>query len=239
MNFLSRFYLANFSEDKDLYRVLCQILGFRPGNFSVYKMALRHKSAAIEMKNGIKNSNERLEYLGDAILGSIVAEYLFKKFPYKEEGFLTEMRSKMVSRVSLNNLSQKIGLDVLLETPDITSAGKSVFGNAFEALVGAIYLDKGYNAAKTFVIQRIIKYHIDMDLLQSTEINFKSKLINWGQRERKVVAFELMEEVQEKGRKLMKVRVTIDGEEYATASDFNKRKAEQTVAEETCKLLRL
>ena len=191
------------------------------------------------MKIGVKNSNERLEYLGDAILGAVVAEYLFKKFPYKEEGFLTEMRSKMVSRVSLNNLSQKIGLDVLLETPDISSAGKSVFGNAFEALVGAIYLDKGFPTAKKFIIQRIIKYHIDMDLLESTETNFKSKIINWGQRERKVVAFELMEEVQEKGRKLMKVRVTIDGVEYASASDFNKRKAEQTAAEEACKLMRL
>ena len=191
------------------------------------------------MKNGVKNSNERLEYLGDAILGAVVADYVFKKFPYKEEGFLTEMRSKMVSRESLNKLSQRIGLDVLLETPDISAAGKSVFGNAFEALVGAIYLDKGYNTAKEFIIQRIIKYHIDVDLLQSTESNFKSKLINWGQRERKAVAFEMVEEVQERGRKLMKVRVTIDGEEFASAQDFNKRKAEQTAAEETCKLMNL
>ena len=202
-------------------------------------MALRHKSAATEMKNGIKNSNERLEYLGDAILGAVVAEYLYKKFPYKEEGFLTEMRSKMVSRESLNKLSQKIGIDVLLETPDINSAGKSVFGNAFEALVGAIYLDRGYPTAKEFIIQRIIKYHIDVDLLEATDNNFKSKLINWGQREKKAVVFELMDEVQERGRKLMKVRVTIDGQEYASASDFNKRKAEQTAAEETCKMMNL
>jgi ribonuclease-3 len=203
-------------------------------------MAFRHKSMAVEVRNGFKNSNERLEYLGDAIIGAVVAEFVFKKFPYKEEGFLTEMRSKMVSRDSLNKLSQKIGLAVLIQSPDINSAGKSVYGNAFEALVGAIYLDKGYNTARRFITDRIIKFHIDVDLLESTEINFKSKIINWGQREKKTVVFELMEEeIQDKGRKLMKVRVLIDGIEYGTGKDFNKRKAEQTAAEATCKSLNL
>ena len=233
------FFNAFLSPDKIVFKTLCNILGFPPGNMSLYKMALRHKSAAIEVRNGFKNSNERLEYLGDAIFGSVVAEYLFKKFPYKDEGFLTEMRSKMVSRESLNKLAMKMGINEIIETPDINSAGKSVYGNAFEALIGAIYLDKGYNKTKKFIINRIIKYHIDVDLLENTDNNFKSKLITWGQRERKIVLFEMVEEEHDRGRKLMTVRVTIDGEEFAQGKDFNKRKAEQTAAEMACKSLNI
>ncbi len=239
MNPFSFFFNSFLSTEKTVFRSLYNILGFPPGNMRLYKMALRHKSAAIEVRNGFKNSNERLEYLGDAIFGSVVAEYLFKKFPYKEEGFLTEMRSKMVSRESLNKLAQKIGVDKLIETPDINAAGKSVYGNAFEALIGAIYLDKGYNFTKRFIVNRIIKYHIDVDLLENTDNNFKSKLITWAQRERKSVAFEMVDEEHLKGRKLMTVRVKIDGAEMATAKDYNKRKAEQTAAETACKALNI
>ena len=135
-----------FSGDKELYTAIRNIFGYYPGNISLYKLAFRHKSVAVELSNGSRVSNERLEYLGDAILGAIVAEHLFKLFPYKDEGFLTEMRSKIVSRVQLNKLSQKLGIDNLIQVN--TESGnvyRSMKGDAFEAFVGALYMDKGYD----------------------------------------------------------------------------------------------
>ena len=161
MSFLSHL----FSSDKKLLRSLENILGFFPSNTNLYKSALRHKSAAREIKNGVKDSNERLEYLGDAILGAVVADYVFKKFPYKDEGFLTEMRSKIVSRDNLNKLSRKLGLDALIINNPDNAVNRSMHGDAFEALIGAIYLDKGYRCAKKFVIGRIISHYLDIDSL--------------------------------------------------------------------------
>ena len=135
---------AHFSEDKDLYESIKNIFGFYPGNIFLYKLALTHKSVAEEIKEGVKDSNERLEFLGDAILGSIVADFLFKKYPFKDEGFLTETRSKIVSRFQLNHLSLKLGLDKLIvSSSDKQTNARSILGDAFEAFVGAMYLDKG------------------------------------------------------------------------------------------------
>ncbi len=225
-----------FSKDKKFVESLRNLLGFTPGNTSVYHLAFRHRSTATEHQNGAKISNERLEYLGDAVLGAIIAEMLFKKFPFREEGFLTEMRSKIVNREHLNKLALKLGIDrFMVNSIDPAAKNKSAYGDAFEALIGAIYIDKGYNAAKKFVLKRIVRNHIDIEEIELQDKNFKSKLINWAQRERKSIEFELIEEVENAGKKLLRVRVLVDGVEKAKGEDFSKKRAEQIAAEKVCK----
>ena len=206
----------------------------------MYHLAFRHRSTATEHHSGAKLSNERLEYLGDAILGAIIAEMLFKKFPFREEGFLTEMRSKIVNREHLNKLSLKLGIDhFMVNSIDPAAKNKSAYGDAFEALIGAIYIDRGYNVARKFVLSRIVKHYIDIEEIEQQDKNFKSKLINWSQRERKVVEFELLEEVDNGGKKLLRVRVLVDGVEKARGEDFSKKRAEQIAAEKVCIALQL
>lgn len=232
-----RFY---FSKDKKFVNSLRNLLGFTPGNPAVYHLAFRHRSTATEHSSGVKISNERLEYLGDAVLGAIIAEMLFKKFPFREEGFLTEMRSKIVNREHLNKLALKIGIDHFMANfIDPAAKNKSAYGDAFEALIGAIYIDKGYDNAKKFVLKRIVRHHIDIEEIEQQDKNFKSKLINWSQRERKIVEFELLEEVDNGGKKLLRVRVLIDGVEKARGEDFSKKRAEQIAAEKVCLALNL
>src|ERR1700749_982429 len=190
------FYKLYLSPDRKYVKKLKILLGFIPGNLSLYRMAFRHKSVATNIKKGVKNSNERLEFLGDAVLGSVVAEVLFKLYPYEDEGFLTELRSKIVSRVNLNQLARKMGFDKLIEYDNRmlnSSRQGSLLGDAFEALVGAVYLDKGYEFTKTFLVNHIIKSHVDIHQLELTETNFKSKLIEWCQRHSKDVSFDLIE----------------------------------------------
>lgn len=238
---LSKIYKLHLSPDRKYVKVLKNLMGFVPGNLSLYRMAFRHKSIAAGIKNGVKNSNERLEFLGDAILGSVVAEVLFKMYPYKDEGFLTEMRSKIVSRANLNQLGKKLGFDELIEfdatTVNITSTQSSLLGDAFEALVGAIYLDKGYNFTKDFLINRIIKPHIDIHTLEITETNFKSKLIEWCQRNSKDILFELIPNLEGESSKLFTIQVVVGGEVLATGVDYNKKNAEKLAAEKTCEML--
>ena len=213
-------------------------MGFYPRNLAVYKLAFSHRSNAEEHPSGVKLSNERLEYLGDAVLGAVVAEMLFKKFPFKEEGFLTEMRSKIVNRENLNKLSIKLGVDQLMSGfIDPASKNRSVYGDAFEALIGAVYIDKGYEAVRKLLLHRFIKHHVDVEELEILENNFKSKLINWGQRERKIVEFELLEEIDNGGKRLLRVRVLVDAEELAKGEDYSKKRAEQIAAQRACELL--
>jgi len=238
---LSRIYKLHLSPDRKYVKALKNLLGFVPGNLSLYRMAFRHRSIAVGIKRGGKNSNERLEFLGDAVLGAVVAEVLFKMYPYKDEGFLTEMRSKIVSRVNLNQLGKRLGFNELIEfdasTVNITSKQSSLLGDAFEALVGAVYLDKGYNFTKDFLINRIIKPHIDIHTLEITETNFKSKLIEWCQRQSKEIIFELIPNTQGDNAKLFTVQVMIDKEVMATGVDYNKKNAEKLAAEKTCEML--
>ncbi len=229
--------LAYFSSDKDLIFAMKNIFGFFPGNLTLYKLAFLHRSLAAE-QNGHKLSNERLEFLGDAVLSSIVAEYMFKKFPYKEEGFLTEMRSKMVSREALNKLSFKLGLDGFIQSNhDARNYFRSMGGDAFEAIIGAIYLDKGYNFTKRIVINRIINVHFDVDELEKLENNFKSKLIEWAQKERKEVKFNVVSENGTSGKKQYVVEITVDEVACATGCDFSIKGAEKIAAEKACNLL--
>lgn len=237
----SNIYKLYFSPYRKHVRALKNLLGFIPGNMTLYRMAFRHKSVASLLKNGTKNSNERLEFLGDAVLGSVVAEVLFKRYPYKGEGFLTEMRSKIVNRSNLNALGRKLGFNELVEYDNrmvnYQNKQSSLLGDAFEALVGAIYMDKGYNFTRNFLITRIIKPHIDIHTLESTESNFKSKLIEWCQRHGKDITFELVANSEGDSAKLFTIQVNIDAEVYGMGRDYNKKNAEKLAAEKACEKL--
>lgn len=228
-----------FSKDKKLFQSLNNILGFYPGNIALYKSAFRHKSAANKIKEGVKDSNERLEYLGDAILSAVVADYLFKKFPFKDEGFLTKMRSKIVSRSQLNPLAVKLGLKKFIES-SLDRGGKnvSINGDAFEALIGAIYLDKGYKVTSDFILNRIIQPHIDIDEIETKENDFKSKMIEWAQKEKKELKFRF-EEINIDQEKQYIIQLIIDNEVYGKGQHFSKKRAEQIAAEEACIRLEL
>jgi len=190
--------------------------------------------------NGIKINNERLEYLGDAILGSVIAEYLFKKFPYKGEGFLTEMRSKIVCRANLDKLSRKLGIDRMIESSaDSKSTAKSIRGDAFEAFIGALYLDKGYNYTRKIIINRIVNVHIDIDALEYLDTNFKSKLIEWAQKVKKEVSFVVISEKGEKNKHQYEVEVLVDNEPISRGIDFSIKGAEKIAAEKACNELSL
>ncbi len=223
-------------DTKEFYDFFKNVLGFRPKNIAVYKLAFLHKSRSKEIHQGIKANNERLEYLGDAVLSAIVASFLFKKYPYQGEGFLTEMRSKIVSRNNLNKLAQKIGLSLLIRyNKDVQGLYKSIDGDAFEALIGAIYLEKGYKFTQHVVIDRLVNVYMDIDNLARSDWNFKSKLIDWGQKERKKVSFEVVQIIMVGTRKQYESRVIIDNVPCESAIEFSIKAAEQLAAEKTYK----
>ncbi|GGH07557.1 ribonuclease 3 [Sphingobacterium alkalisoli] len=236
-------YKLYLSPQKAYIKKLKNLLGFVPGNVKLYQMAFRHKSVAKLIKEGVKNSNERLEFLGDAVLGSVVAELLFKLYPYKDEGFLTEMRSKIVSRANLNQLARKLGLNELIQYDArmISYQNKqgSLLGDAFEALVGAVYLDKGYQFTREFLLSRIIKPHVDIHTLENTETNFKSRLIEWCQQEGKDVQFVQTDNPEGESSKMFSILVQVNGEVCGLGRDFNKKSAEKLAAERACEFLKI
>jgi ribonuclease-3 len=233
------FYLSNFSKHKLLYRKIRSIAGFPPTRISCYFQALRHHSVSTTIhENGSRNSNERLEYLGDSVLNTVIAEMLFNRYPYKSEGFLTEMRSKIVSRESLNEIALKIGLNNIVEF-DKRAIGlntkNSIFGNALEAFIGAIFLDQGFHTAKIFIKQKLVT-HIDIDKLQNTETNFKGRLIEWAQKSNKVIEFDSEENASQR-QKIYKIRVLIDRVLMGEAEHISKKKAEQMASQKACETL--
>lgn len=222
-------YLFSSAPKRVFLVQLCNLLGFRPGKTSLYVAALTHRS----VKEKATDNNERLEYLGDAILGGIIADYLFMKYPYKGEGFLTEMRSKMVNRQMLNDIAIKMGLKKMtsFNRHDNSLKSSQIFGNALEALVGAIYVDKGYGATKQWVLKKLIIPHLFMDDLENTEINQKNKLYSWANKGGRQLEFETLEERIENGRRLFTVAAVVDGEVIAEGRSFNKKDASQIAAQ--------
>jgi ribonuclease-3 len=208
---------------------LRNVLGFVPGKAVLYKTALTHRS----VKEGSDQNNERLEYLGDAILSAIIADFLFKKYPYKEEGFLTEMRSKMVNRNQLNDIAVKMGLKKISYFNKFDGSLKmsQIFGNTLEAVVGAIYLDKGYDKTRQWVMERIIQPYLFMDDLENLEINHKNKLYGWANKNGKNLEFETLDERMEGGRRLFTVGAVVDGELIAQGRAYNKKDASQIAAQ--------
>ncbi len=219
------------SGDKNLIRNLRSILGYYPGNVHLYMLAFRHRSAALEIAKGKKISNERLEYLGDAVLSTVIADYLFHKYPFKDEGYLTQMRSKFVSRAHLNKVSQKMGLERLITTENDSNFYRSIGGDAFEALIGAIYLDKGYRFTRRVIIERIIKLYIDPEELEQQELNYKSRLIEYIQREKIALEFKVVDEVGKGYNRQYVVEVQLNNKPYGKGMGRSIKEAEQAAAE--------
>jgi ribonuclease-3 len=211
------------------YRQLCNVLGFAPGRLNLYTTALSHRS----IREHADENNERLEYLGDAVLSGIVADYLFKRYPYKGEGFLTEMRRKMVNRQTLNEIAIKMGLKkiTLYNRNDNSLKISQIFGNTLEALVGAIYLDKGYEKTKHWVYKRIVTPHMFVDDLEILEINHKNRLYGWANKNGKVLEFETLDERMENGRRLFRIGAVVDGEVISEGKAYNKKDASQIAAQ--------
>ncbi len=228
------FLAASFSKEKQMYTAVKNILGFYPGNIFLYRLAFRHKSAS-RVVGTVKSNNERLEYLGDSVISTAVAHYLFKRYPHEDEGFLTEMRSKMVSRATLNKVALKMGLHELLNIDARAGGFKSVDGNALEALMGAVFLDKGYRFAEKIIQKRIIGVHIDMDEMEKRDWNYKSKLIDWCQRERFRVNFQVQDTIRQQGKRLYKVAAMVGSEVWGEGLDQSIKAAEQQAAENAYK----
>lgn len=203
-------------------------MGFRPHYIPYYITALTHRS----ISDQTAANNERLEYLGDAFIGAVVAEYLFKKYPLKDEGYLTEMRSKIVSRNSLNDIARKMGLQKLLRfnQSDRLLRRSQIFGNALEAFVGAVYLDVGFKKTQKFLLTRILDPYINMDELEHTEYNFKNKLYSWAQHQNRDLEFVTLSESAQAGRKVFQVAVLAGEEEIARATGYSKKEASQLAA---------
>lgn len=227
-----------FSRDKELTNALRNLLGFAPKNISVYRLALIHRSAGERLADGTLVSNERLEFLGDAVLSAVVAKYLFKRYPFENEGFLTETRSKIVSRKNLNALARKLGLpEMVNKSNEKGRAGSSLGGDALEALVGAIFLDRGYPAAEKFILDRMIDNFIDLEKLLREDANFKSKLIEWCQKEKFSFEFEVLNATKDGHRPSFTIQVKIDGKPQGKGTDRTKKRAEQAASKEACEKL--
>ncbi len=231
---LRRAYNLYLSPSKSFTQQLCKLLGFCPKNISLYHQAFQHSSSATDGMN-----NERLEMLGDAVLSFIVADLLFQKYPTRKEGFLTEMRSKIVSRTRMNEVAHEMNLQVFIKRSQSVRQLKdnNIMGNALEALIGAVYADKGFKATQRFILNKIIKEHVDVDLLENTEFNFKSKLLNWAQTNKQAIEFRIVEEKKLQRRSLFTMGAFINDELKGQGQHFNKKVAEQSAAEEACKVL--
>jgi ribonuclease-3 len=226
---IRKFFNLYLSPDRVFVRELYKILGFVPGHLFLYKRAFTHKSlASKEEKTKYPTNNERLEFLGDAILDSVTAEYLFRKYPTQDEGFLTQMRSKMVNRKALNEIAAHMGLDVFLRQLGATRISQTMMGNTYEAFVGAVYLDVGYNRTKQFIIKKMLKQYINVHLLETTNTNYKSQLLEYSQKNQKTISYAVMSHYRTKNnRERFKIEVLLDGKSLASAEDYSKKSAEQ------------
>ena len=230
----------SFRKDKELYFSLYEIIGFYPHNIEYYKMALMHKSIMHRNNKGKPVNNERLEFLGDAILDAIVGDIVYHHFPGKREGFLTNTRSKLVQRETLNKLAQDMGInELILSNGHSSSHNNYMGGNAFEALVGAIYLDRGYTACMQFMQQRILTTRINLDKLAYKEVNFKSKLIEWSQKNRVKIEFVLLQQKVEKGGSPVFIyQVILEGVEGCSGQGYSKKESQQLAAKLTLEKLK-
>lgn len=223
-----------FSADRIFVRQLRQVLGFTPRHLHFYKRAFTHKSLSKSEENAsgkVEYNNERLEYLGDAILDAVTAEYLFRKYPTQDEGFLTQMRSKLVNRRTLNKIASDIHLDSFLQQFGAHNVSQSMLGNAFEAFIGAVYLDVGFDQSKIFIVQRILRRYIDVHELENTQHNYKSLLLEHCQKMHKPLHYEVLEHYRSKNnRERFKVLVRMGDKQLAVAEDFSKKSAEQTAS---------
>ncbi|MBR3066243.1 MAG: ribonuclease III [Prevotella sp.] len=229
-----------FRKEKELFSSLYQIMGFYPHNIEHYKVALIHKSSRQRTDKGKPLNNERLEFLGDAMLDAVVGHIVYEHFTQKREGFLTNTRSKLVSRDSLGKLAQEMGLTQLIQSNgEQRSHNSYMAGNAFEALVGAIYLDQGYEAVMRFMKKRILKQMVNIDKVAYKEVNFKSKLLEWTQKNRVRMDYRMLKQTQDdKGSPIFGFQVMIEGVEGGKGQGYSKKEAQQLASKDTLERLR-
>jgi len=221
-----------FSKNRAFYIQLFSILKFFPRKLANYKLAFIHKSASEKNKLGLTINNERLEYLGDAVLGSVIADFLYRKFPEEDEGFLTQARSKIVNGEKLSNLAVLIHLDRLVKSRAQATLGKkNLYGDAFEALIGSIFLDIGYKRTERFILRRIIKKHIDIQKLIATDTNYKSQLLEWCQKQKKELEFYTDQDPYQENFFIS--MVSIDKKTFSTGEGRSKKEAEQSASKAT------
>ncbi|MCH5327820.1 MAG: ribonuclease III [Coprobacter sp.] len=225
---------------KGPYLLYYHILGFVPRNLEIYEQACLHRSSSVKSEEGKWVNNERLEFLGDAILDAIVADILYNEFESKKEGFLTNTRSKIVQREMLNKIALQIGLDKLIVSSTRTHSHNSyIYGNAFEALIGAIYIDRGYDVCKKFIESRIIKPYIDLSQIARKEVNFKSKLIEWGQKNKVDITFELIESfLDHENNPVFQFQVLLAGLEGGIGIGYSKKESQQNAAQMALKKIK-
>lgn len=234
--------LFRSSEEKVFANKIRKITGSKPSNVKVYILAFTHKTSSSRIHKGVlKEDNERLEFLGDAVLDLVIAEFLFSKFPYKDEGFLTEMRSKMVSRDKLGKIAVKLGLQeiIIFDKSMINKrdAVQYLGGNALEALIGAYYLDKGYNKTVKFIKKKIIEPFLDLTELQATEISYKGRLFEFTQKHKKQIRFEVVREFKKNKETFFEINLFLDDELMAGDVHNSKKKAEEMASEKAFKKL--
>ena len=229
-----------FRKDRGSYLCFYKILGFFPRDIRYYQQALLHKSTSLRSEKGRPINNERLEFLGDAILDAIVGDIVFRHFDGRREGFLTNTRSKIVQRETLNKLAVEIGLDKLVKYSSRSSSHNSyMYGNAFEAFIGAIYLDQGYNRCKQFMEEKILKKYIDLDKMSRKEVNFKSKLIEWSQKNKMKVSFELIEQfLDEDYNPMFHTEIRIEGLSAGKGTGYSKKESQQNAAQMALKKIK-
>jgi len=223
---LSRLYNLYISSDKVFARRIAKTTGLIPGNLKLFKLAFTNKGSQTSTNKTPTQNNERLEYLGDAVLDLVVGEFLYSKYPSENEGFLTKMRAKIVNRKILNDLGERMELDVFLNMFG-TPHGKSTLGNALEAFVGAVYCDSGYEKCRRFVIHRILQPYVDLSSLEALDENYKSQLLELSQKEGWTLGYEMLEKYKVENRDRFKVAVVINDEQVSIADDYNKKNAEQ------------
>ena len=235
---MKRLYQLLFSFRKSEFeKSVDMLIGYRSTKMVLFHTAFNHRS----LKENPSENNERMEFLGDAIISSVVAEYLFKKYPYKGEGFLTEMRSKMVNRQQLNHIAIQMGLKKMTRFNKLDGGLKSsqIFGNTLEALVGAIYLDKQYEFTKKWIIEKMIQPYLFMDELEQIDINIKNKIIGWALKQGKQIDFVLADEQLEGRRRLFTINIVIDGEVVTSQKGFTKKDASQIAAQKAIEILQI
>jgi len=229
------------SPRKEFYLFLKELLGFYPANLKLYDLAFIHKSASVFDSQGNMVNNERLEFLGDAILGAVIADFLYNRFPQQDEGFLTKTRSKLVNRSFLTRLTFDMGLNIYIDSNTTQNIDKShIYGDALEALIGAIYLDKGYLDAKYFVTKKILSQFVNLNEIEQKDSNFKSQLIEWCQKNKKEVVFETTEEeAKDKSKPALFVAVAkVNNKVFGKGTGTSKKEAQQNAAHETLNKLK-
>ena len=221
------------SKSKKFYKLIFRLTGIYPSNLQVFQIAFTHKSASRNIDRTRSLNNERLEFLGDAILASVVADFLYSYFPNKKEGFLTKMRARIVSREQLNEIALNIGLQFHVVSQNNINGTKNIYGNALEALIGAIYVDKGYEKTKEFVIKRIIDKNIDLKELAITDSDYKSQVIEWAQKNKIEIKFEDEEvESTEQNNLYFTSTIKVDDQILGKGKGFSKKEAQQNASRE-------